>query len=88
MSVAYMGAPTVLVEKLVSGGETSSALHAVKQLIASGVCEAENGSGKEDHGCVRVTADPGTESSVWRADGYQSVDVTAAPPVGLDRACE
>ena len=84
--IAFMGAPTILVEKLVSGGETHSALHALRQLIASGVCEPENGDGKKDHGVVKVT--PNTEHTVWRADGYQSVDITTAPPVGHIRVCE
>ena len=81
VAVAFMGAPTILVEKLINGGEAGAALHAMRQLIASGVCEPENGDGRVDHGVVRVTAD--AENSVWRADGYQSVDISAAPPVGL-----
>ena len=84
MAVAYMGAPTILVEKVVDGGETSTAVRALRQLIASGVCEKENGDGREDHGVVRVTGDSTAKDRVWRADGYQSVDITAAPPVSLE----
>ena len=85
VAVAFMGAPTILVEKLINGGEAGTALHAMRQLIASGVCEPENGDGQADHGVVRVTADAHADAknNVWRADGYQSVDISAAPPVGL-----
>ena len=85
VTVAYMGAPTSVIDKMkLDGGYT--ALHVLRQLIASGVCEPENGDGKKDYGVVKVT--PNAEHTVWRADGYQSVDITKAPPVGLIRVCE
>ena len=38
-----MGAPVILIEKLVGGDETHLALTRLQQVLASGVCDAEGG---------------------------------------------
>ena len=50
--VGFMGAPVILVEKLVGGDETVLAFTRLQQVVASGVCEG-NGDGKTEQ--VRVT---------------------------------
>ncbi len=49
-----MGAPVILVEKLVGGGETLLAFTRLQQVLASGVCEEEGGGAKTGNERVRV----------------------------------
>ena len=52
--VAFMGAPTVLIEKVTSGTEMFSALEGIKKLLISGVCEKSNDLGKKSAGGLEV----------------------------------
>lgn len=50
-SVGFMGAPVILVEKLVGGEETVLAFTRLQQVMASGVCEGDGKTGTKE---VRV----------------------------------
>jgi DUF917 family protein/N-methylhydantoinase A/oxoprolinase/acetone carboxylase beta subunit len=76
--VAFMGAPVILVEKLVNGSETSTALKAAQQLLSSGMYSVGGGEGKENRREIKVSPFTGQEG-VWRAEGYQEVDTGNVP---------
>lgn len=53
--VAFMGAPVILIEKLVGGDETLLAFTRLQQLLGSGVCDASVGNeGRTGNEKVRV----------------------------------
>ena len=54
LPVAFMGAPTIVIEKLFSGTETTDALEGIKKLLASGVCDKTNDSGRKSAGGIEV----------------------------------
>ena len=67
-----MGAPTILIEKVISGTEMSSALEGIKKLLVSGVCEKSNDLGKKSAGGLEVkesTKHPG----VYEAFGLDKI---------------
>ena len=70
-----MGAPTILIEKGVSGTETLMALEAVKKLLASGVCEEANDYGKTSVGVVEVKQST-KYSGIYEATGWEKVDMS------------
>ena len=72
LPVAFMGAPTILIEKVISGTEMPSALEGMKKLLVSGVCEKSNDLGKKSAGGLEVkqsTKHPG----VYEAFGLDKV---------------
>lgn len=52
-TVAFMGAPVILIEKLCNGEESLLALQRLRQVVASGVCEGKGG-GRVSGGGVEV----------------------------------
>ena len=65
-SVAMMGAPAVINEKL-SSSETTVSLHELQRTLASGVCEVDEGKKGNEH--VAVTCRTLiTKDKVWVAD--------------------
>lgn len=54
LPIAMMGAPIILVEKLIAGTETLASLEAVKKLLVSGVCEEANDFGRKSAGGLEV----------------------------------
>ena len=88
--VAGMGAPAVLNEKLVTSFETTIALSQLEKVLASGVCEVDEGrSGNEQ---VAVTCRTlFTGEKVWVADqaGLRNIDTgpTANIPLVSDPKC-
>ena len=49
-----MGAPTIIIEKLISGREIVNALEGIKKLLVSGVCEKANDFGRKSAGGLEV----------------------------------
>ena len=80
-----MGAPTIIIEKLISGTETLGALEGIKKLLASGVCEKANDFGRKSAGGLEVKQSskyPG----VYEAFGLDKISLPQAddnklPPV-------
>lgn len=79
-----MGAPTILIEKLLSGTETFSALQGIRKLLMSGVCEKTNDLGRKSAGGLEVKQSskyPG----VYEAFGLDKIklpqDDSELPPV-------
>ena len=67
--VAFMGAPAVLNEKLVSGTETLLALRTMQQVLASGVYAQEGGEGKNGNDRVAISCQTLTSGrQVWVAN--------------------
>ena len=67
-----MGAPTILIEKVISGTEIPSALEGMKKLLVSSVCEKSNDLGKKSAGGLEVkesTKHPG----VYEAFGLDKI---------------
>ena len=74
LPVAFMGAPTIEIEKLISGTEMPSALEGMKKLLVSGVCEKSNDLGKKSSGGLEVkqsTKYPG----VYEAFGLDKIQL-------------
>ena len=80
--VAFMGAPIILVEKLVNGQEIPVALKAIQQVLASGMYSGDKGDGREGIGEIKVSPRPDQEG-IWMAEGYESVDVSNVPLVSV-----
>ena len=78
--VAFMGAPTIITEKLVNGKETLSALTALRQLLASGMYESGNEDGRKSCNGVTVENIPGFEGT-YKAEGYQHKKYSNVPLV-------
>ena len=69
-----MGAPTILIEKVISGTEMPGALEGMKKLLVSGVCEKSNDLGKKSAGDLEVkesTKHPG----VYEAFGLDKIQL-------------
>jgi len=49
-----MGAPMILIEKLIAGTENLACLEAIKKLLVSGVCEEANDFGRKSAGGLEV----------------------------------
>ena len=67
VTVAFMGAPVILSEKLVAGTETTLCLTTVQQILATGVCEAEDGK-KEVEGVSLTTRTLSSGDKIWLPD--------------------
>jgi hypothetical protein len=78
--VAFMGAPVVILEKLVGGNESVLALRRLQQALASGVCE---GDGKSSNPQVRVEEKicAGTTAYVANSEDLNSVSLDNLPLV-------
>ena len=76
-----MGAPVILIEKLVSGGETLLSLQRLRQVVASGVCEGP-GAGRVSNDKVHIeektcTYVDNSQFPIWLAkdEDLQKIDV-------------
>ena len=52
--ICHVGSPVVLVEKLLSGTETSTALQGMMKLLSSGVLDEVNDFGRKSDGGLKV----------------------------------
>ena len=70
VTVAFMGAPVILTEKLVAGTETPLCLTTMQQILATGVCEAEGGyyGKKEREGVSLTTRTLSSGDKIWQPD--------------------
>ena len=84
LPVAFMGAPTIIVEKLISGTETFSALEGTKKLLVSGVCEKANDFGKKS-ACGLEVKQSSKYPGVYEAFGLDKISLpqndSELPPV-------
>ena len=67
VTVAFMGAPVILSEKLVAGTETTLCLTTMQQILATGVCEAGDGK-KEVEGVSLTTRTQSSGDKIWLPD--------------------
>ena len=78
--VAFMGAPVILVEKLVGGDEALLAFTRLQQLMASGVCEGGGKVGNERVTVIESTCSyfDGSSFPVYLAkdDDLKNIDVS------------
>lgn len=73
--VAFMGAPTIVNEKLVAGDETQLALQIMKQALASGLFGPGSDEGKSGNEKVSVKK----HGDVWIAscDDLKKIDINS-----------
>ena len=74
LPVAFMGAPTIIIEKVLSGTETSTALEGIKKLLVSGVCDKANDFGKKSAGGLEVKQSTKYEG-VYEAFGLDKINL-------------
>lgn len=75
---AFMGAPLIISEKLVSGYETSLAFDALQRVLASGLYRDGN-EGKRGNEHVKVTQrqlDGGNQAWVADTDDLKKIDIS------------
>jgi len=69
-----MGAPTIDLEKLLSGTETFDALEGVKKLLVSGVCGKANDFGRKSAGGLEVK-ESSKYPGVYEAFGLDKINL-------------
>ncbi len=80
--VAGIGAPAVDAEKLVSGDETTLALHTHQRVLASGVCEKGEGKEGNERVAVALQALP-TGGQVWVANREDVAKIDISQPENI-----
>ena len=90
VTVAFMGAPVIMTEKLVAGTETPLCLTTMQQILATGVCEAEGGyyGKKEREGVSLTTRTLSSGDKIWQPDCKKLPKVEPNDPnIPLVRYC-
>ena len=84
--VAFMGAPLIVTEKLVSGTETQLALNAMQQVLVSGVYGGRLKDGRLGSEKVRVTRKQldGGSSEAWIANSEDLKKIDISDPTKFD----
>ena len=80
----FMGAPVIVSEKLVAGMETSLVLEALQRVLASGVCEREEG--RKGNESVRVRErqlSGGKKAWIADPDDLKKIDVSDPSQINM-----
>lgn len=70
--ISHVGSPVVLVEKLVSGTEVSTALKGMMKLLSSGVLDESNDFGRKSNSGLEVKQFV-THPGVYEATGLENI---------------
>ena len=84
--ISHVGSPVVLVEKLLSGTETSTALKGMMKLLSSGVLDETNDFGRKSDGGLEVkqfAKYPG----VYEATGLENIKSLKNSDIPLVSTC-
>ena len=83
---AFMGAPTIIFEKLVAGSETQLALEALERVLASGLYTGEGEEGRKGNERVRVTEkELGKGKKVWIANTADINKIDVSNPAEIEQ---
>ena len=83
--ISHVGSPVVLVEKLVSGTEVSTALRGMMKLLSSGVLDESNDFGRKSNSGLEVKQSV-THPGVYEVNGLEnmkSLDKANIPLVNM-----